>query len=198
MWDFRCGPVGIECKFSILEERVGVLDFLEERLFRPCGIFSHSISIDFGLGDHSARNLSVNDFVPNGGFGEGDIRVSWCQNVHDCFGCLRNVSVFRLIAERDSKIILFSPSSQDCFDVIVLGTGHIDFVSDNVGGCLDSFPRSVSAEAEGVDLPILEGRSLGSGVDRGSGFRGLVYRLVVSQNVWVVRCECRQVRVFSI
>ena len=58
-----------------------------------------------------------------------------------------------------------------------------------MSGHLDPFPGSISAEAESVDLPVLEGGSLGSGVDRGSGFGGLMCRLVASQSVWVV---CRK------
>ena len=72
VWDFSRGPIRVECEFGILEEWVRVLDFLEESLFRPGGIFSHSVSIYFRFSDHSARNLSIDDFVPDGGFGEGD------------------------------------------------------------------------------------------------------------------------------
>ena len=198
MWNFGRGPVRVKREFSVLKERVRVLDLLEERLFRPCGVFSHSISIDLSFGDHSARDLSVDNFVPNSGFGEGDSWMSWCQSVHDCFGCFRNVCVFGFVAESDSKIVLFCPSSQNCFDVVILGTGHIDFVGDNMGRCLDSFPGSVSAETKCVDLPILEGRPFGSGVDWGGGFGSLVCGLVVSQDVWIVRSERSQVRTVSV
>ena len=189
MWDFSHGPVRIECEFCILEERVGVLDLFEECLFRPGGVFSHSVSIYLRFSDHSAGNLSVDNFVPDGGFGKGDGWMSWCQCVHNCLGCFRNICVFRFIAESDSEIVLFCPSSQDCFDVVVLGACHIDFVRDDVRWCLDSFPRSVSAEAESVDLPVLEGRLLGSRIDRGRGFRSLVWGLVFGQYIRIVCCE---------
>ena len=186
MWDFSRGPVRVKRKFGVFEERVRVLDFFEECLFRPGGVFSHGISIYFRLSDHSARNLSVDNFVPNGGFGEGDGRVTWCQDVHDCFGRFRDIRIFGVVAECDSEVILLCPSGQNRFDVIVLGTCDIDFVSDDVSGSLDPFPGSVSAESESVDLPVLESRSFGSGVDRGCGFGALMYRLVLCQNVWVV------------
>ena len=189
MWDFGRGPIRVEREFGVLEERMGILDFFEECLLRPSGIFSHSISVDFGFCDHSAWDLSVDNLVPNGRFGEGDGRVSWYQCVHDCLGRFRNIRIFGLVAEGDSKVVLFCPSSQDCFDVIVLGTCYIDLVRDNVCGCLDSFPGSIPAESESVNLPVLECRPLGSGVDRSRGFGGLMRRLVVCQNVWVV---CRE------
>ena len=98
----------------------------------------------------------------------------------------------------NGEVVFLSPSGENCLDVVVLRAGYIDFVCDDVGGCLDSFPRGISAEAESVDLPVLECRSLSSGVDRSGGFGSLVNRLVVSQNVWVVRCEGRQVCAVSV
>ena len=164
---------------------MGVLDLFEECLFGPSGVFSHSVSVNLCFSDHSAWNLSVNNFVPDGGFGEGDSWMSWCQCVHDCFGCFRDVCIFGVVTESDSEVVFLCPSGQDCFDVVVLGACHIDFVGDDVGRCLDSFPRGISAETEGVDLPVLEGGPLILRIDGGSGFRGLVHRLVFGQNVWI-------------
>ena len=189
MWDFSRGPVGIECELGILEERVGVLDLFEECLFRPSGVFSHSISIDLGYRDHSAWNLSIDNFIPNSGFGEGDGWVSWCQSIQDGFGGFCDICVLGIVAESDSEVVFLCPSSQDCFDIVVLGAYYIDFVGDNMGGCLDSFPGSISTESESVDLPVLESRLLGSRIDGSSGFGGLMYRLVLGQNVWIVRRE---------
>ena len=112
--------------------------------------------------------------------------MSRCQYIHNCLGCFGDVCVSRAITESDSEVVLLRPSSQDRFDVVILGAGHIDFVSDDVCGHLDTFPRSVPAESKGVDLSVLEGRSLGSGVGRGSGYGGSMYRLVFGQNVRVV------------
>ena len=189
MWDFGGGPIRVEGEFCVFEEGMGILDFFEECLLRPSGVFSHGISVYFCFSDHSAWNLSVDDFVPNGGFREGDGRVSWCKGIHNCLGRFGDVSIFRVVAESDGEIVFLGPSCQDCLDVVVLGACYIDLVSDNVGGCLDPFPGSISAETEGIDLPVLECRPFGSGIDRSGGFGGLVSGLVVGQNVWVVRGE---------
>ena len=163
-----------------------VLDLFEECLFSPCGVFLHSVSIYLCFRDHSTGNLSIDNFVPDSGFGEGDGWVSQSQCVHNHFSRLCNVRVFRLVAECDSEIVFLCPPSQDCFDVVVLGACYIDFIGDDVCGCLDSFPGSIPAESKGVDLPVLEGKPFGPGVDRGSGFGSLMCRLVFGQNVRVV------------
>ena len=95
--------------------------------------------------------------------------VTLCEDIDDGLGRVFNIFVFGFVCECDHKVILFGPPGKDSFDLIHLFTGYVDFVDNDVCWGLYAFPWGFPTEAESVDLPMLECRSFGFGVDWGSG-----------------------------
>ena len=106
------------------------------------------------------------------------MRISLGEEIDDSLGRILDVLVFGFVCESNRKIVLFGPSSQDGLDLVHLLAGYVDLVDDDVGWGLYAFPWGVPAEAKGVDLSMLEGRSLGFRVDWSSGL------------VWPVLASC--------
>ena len=178
VWYFCGCPVWFVGKGYIFEEGVGFPDFLQECFLGPKLTQVHSIAVEFFVGDCPAWNLSVYKFVPYCRFGKRNMGVTLSEDIDDGLGCVFNIFVFGFVCESDREVILFSPSGEDSFDFVHLLTGYVDFVDNNVCWGLYAFPWGIPTEAEGVDLPVLECRSFGCGIDWSSGF------------VWSVLTSC--------
>ena len=170
VWDFRGRPIWFVCKDYVFEKWVGVLDFFQELFFGPELAHVHSVTVEFFVRDRPAWNLSVDQFVPDCRFGERNMRISLGKEVDNGLSCVFDVFVFGLVCECNRKVILFGPSSQDSFDLVHLLASYIDLVNNDMCWGLYAFPWSIPAEAKGVNLPVLESRSFGLGVDWSSGF----------------------------
>ena len=106
------------------------------------------------------------------------MRISLGKEVDDSLGGVFDVFVFGLACESNRKIVFLGPSSQDSFDLVHFLASYVDLVNNDVRWGLYAFPWGVPAEAKSIDLPMLEGRSFGLGVDWNGGF------------VWPVLASC--------
>ena len=170
IWDFRSCPVWFVCEGYIFEEGVRIFDLFQELVLGPQLAHVHGITIELFVSDCSTWDLSVDQFVPNHWFGKGDVGISLCKDIDDGFSRVFNIFVLGFVCECDRKIVLFGPSGKDSFDLIHLLTGYVDLVDNDVCWGLYAFPWGFPTEAEGVDLPMLERRSFGLGIDWSRGF----------------------------
>ena len=169
VWNFHGRPIWFISENHVFEEWVGVFDFFQELFFGPELAHVHSVAVEFFVRDRPAWDLSIDQFVPNCRFGKRNMRIPLGKEIDDSFGCVFDVFVFGLICESNRKVVLLGPSSQNGFDLVHLLASYIDLVNNDVCWGLYAFPWGVPAEAKGVDLPMLEGRSFGFGVDWSSG-----------------------------
>ena len=80
-----------------------------------------------------------------------------------------DVLVRGVIPESDGEVLCFSPFGENGSDFVVFLACNVDFVYDNVRGCLNSLVWRVLGEAECVDLLVLERRLFSAWVDRRDG-----------------------------
>ena len=80
-----------------------------------------------------------------------------------------NVLVHGVIPESDGEVLCFGPFGENGSDFVVFLTCNVDFVYDNVRGCLNSLVWRVLGEAECVNLLVLERQLFSAWVDRQDG-----------------------------
>ena len=80
-----------------------------------------------------------------------------------------DVLVRGVIPESDSEVLCFGPFGENGSDFVVFLACNVDFVYNNVRGCLNSLVWRVLGEAECVNLLVLERRLFSARVDRWDG-----------------------------